>query len=53
MENSAIRAMSICVESLLWNIFFYPPLAIDKAEHGVEGYGFSSGVALIFAKNGV
>lgn len=50
MENFLIRGMSIYVGSLLWNISFLPPLAIDEAEHVIEGYGFSSGAALIFCQ---
>lgn len=48
MENFLIRGMSIYAGSLLWNIF--PPLAIDEAGHVIEGYGFSSGAALIFCQ---
>lgn len=53
MENFTIRGMSIYVGCLLQNIFFFPPLATDKAEHVGKGYGFSCAAGLIFCQNGV
>lgn len=50
MENFPIRGMFIYVGFLLQDIFFFPLLAIAEAEHVIEGYGFSSGAALIFCQ---